>query len=54
MIDLYLTISDGLHLTSEGYSVVFDTLKKLIVSSWAELDPESMTMPTPQSVVSLG
>lgn len=54
VIDAYLTISDGLHLTSEGYRVVFDTLKRLILSKWAELDPETMTMPTPQSVVSLG
>ena len=46
--------SDGLHLTSEGYRVVFDSLKKLILSSWAELDPESMAMPTPQSVDVLG
>lgn len=31
--------------------VVFETLRALILSKWAELDPETMAMPTPQSVL---
>lgn len=51
---MLLIISDGLHLTSEGYRVVFESLKALILTTWPELAPETMVMPTPQSVLVLG
>ncbi|GMK54412.1 hypothetical protein CspeluHIS016_0109980 [Cutaneotrichosporon spelunceum] len=38
---------DGLHLNSEGYEVVFEGLKKLILDEWPEMDPESIPMPMP-------
>lgn len=41
-------LSDGLHLTAEGYAVVFDRLSEVIVSKWPDLEPEKMRMPMPQ------
>jgi lysophospholipase L1-like esterase len=41
-------VSDGLHLTAEGYEAVYDALTDVITSKWPELDPEAMEMPTPQ------
>ncbi|BEJ11224.1 hypothetical protein CspHIS471_0106460 [Cutaneotrichosporon sp. HIS471] len=38
---------DGLHLNSEGYEVVFEGLKKLILDQWPEMDPEALPMPMP-------
>lgn len=32
---------------------MFESFKKLILSTWTELDPEHMIMPTPQSVLFL-
>lgn len=38
---------DGLHLNSEGYGVVFEALKNLILDTWPEMDPEALPMPMP-------
>ncbi|WWC87574.1 uncharacterized protein L201_002464 [Kwoniella dendrophila CBS 6074] len=38
---------DGLHLTSEGYAVLFKALSSLIVSKYPELNPETMPMRMP-------
>lgn len=40
--------SDGLHLTSEGYAIIFDRLAQIISAKWPELEPEEMRMPMPQ------
>ena len=42
------SVSDGLHLTSEGYRVVFEQFQSLVLTTWPELNPETMVMPTPQ------
>jgi lysophospholipase L1-like esterase len=34
--------SDGLHLTSEGYRVLFDRLMETIAESLPELDPSKV------------
>ncbi|WRT65393.1 uncharacterized protein IL334_002336 [Kwoniella shivajii] len=38
---------DGLHLTSEGYEVLFKALTALITSKFPELDPATMAMRMP-------
>ncbi|WWD08584.1 hypothetical protein V865_006696 [Kwoniella europaea PYCC6329] len=38
---------DGLHLTSEGYAILFKALSDLVVSKFAELNPETMPMRMP-------
>ncbi|EIW69193.1 hypothetical protein TREMEDRAFT_31374 [Tremella mesenterica DSM 1558] len=38
---------DGLHLTAEGYKVLFEALKGLINSKYPELNPETMEMRMP-------
>ncbi|KLT39356.1 SGNH hydrolase [Cutaneotrichosporon oleaginosum] len=45
--DLARFLYDGLHLNSEGYAVVFEGLKRLILREWPEMDPESLPMPMP-------
>jgi lysophospholipase L1-like esterase len=41
-------ISDGLHLSAEGYAVIFGKLKEVILAKWPEMEPEKMHMPVPQ------
>lgn len=43
-----LTPSDGLHLTSAGYKVLFDDLTALVTRTWPELEPETILMRLPQ------
>ncbi|WVR09742.1 hypothetical protein IAU60_006818 [Kwoniella sp. DSM 27419] len=38
---------DGLHLTSEGYAILFNALRSTILSEYSELDPETMAMRMP-------
>ncbi|WWC68934.1 uncharacterized protein I206_102870 [Kwoniella pini CBS 10737] len=38
---------DGLHLTSEGYAVLFKALSALIIDRYPELDPEQIPMRMP-------
>lgn len=45
--DLARFFYDGLHLNSDGYAVVFEGLKTLIIDNWPEMDPESLPMPMP-------
>lgn len=45
--DLARFLYDGLHLNAEGYEVVFESLKTLILDNWPEMDPESLPMPMP-------
>lgn len=40
--------SDGLHLTSEGYAVLFKAVSGLILATYPELNPETMPMRMPQ------
>nr|XP_018264335.1 GDSL Lipase/Acylhydrolase [Kwoniella dejecticola CBS 10117]OBR86493.1 GDSL Lipase/Acylhydrolase [Kwoniella dejecticola CBS 10117] len=39
---------DGLHLTSEGYAVLFKALSSLIITKYPKLNPETMPMRMPQ------
>lgn len=45
--DLSRFFYDGLHLNPDGYAVMFEGLKTLILDNWPEMDPESMPMPMP-------
>ncbi|WVQ83514.1 hypothetical protein IAT38_005655 [Cryptococcus sp. DSM 104549] len=38
---------DGLHLTSEGYAVLFKSISALILQEFPELNPETMSMRMP-------
>jgi len=47
-------LRDGLHLSREGSRLTFAELRKVLVTTWPELDPERMSfdMPAHQEVVS--
>ncbi|KAF9885008.1 hypothetical protein FE257_000831 [Aspergillus nanangensis] len=40
-VQLQTLLSDGLHLTAEGYRTVFDVVMQAIRTNWPELSPES-------------
>jgi len=44
---ILIWLRDDLHLSSAGYEVLYQKLTELIIATYPELDPETMTQRIP-------
>jgi hypothetical protein len=51
VIAKHTDISDGLHLTSQGYEALFGEFQRLVETEFKGLNPEQMDMNMPQYVL---